>query len=91
MKKAIILALMLCLLFVSCDDAIVIENGSSQEVFSEQSSTGYEYILNTSTLKYHAQFCPRVDSIKEENRKTTTDIDIYIEIGYSPCGSCILR
>ena len=90
-KRILFIILALCVLFISCDDTPSIENESSSELSSEQESMGYEYILNTSTLKYHAQFCSVIPTIKEENRSTTTNIEFYIERGYVPCEKCILR
>lgn len=91
MKRIILLVLALCVLFVACDDSHTIENESSSEPLSEQEPEGYEYTLNTSTFKYHAQFCSSVSAMKEENKVTTTDIEFYIERGYSPCENCIAR
>lgn len=97
MKKLLIFILVLCLAFVACDNSPVIENESSSEVElpsdteSPSEQSGYEYILNTSTLKYHAQFCPVIPTISEKNKATTTNIAFYIERGYAPCERCILR
>ena len=89
--KIMIFALVLCLIFVSCDDGIIIENESSQQVSSEERPMGYEYVINTSTFVYHGQFCTLVDKIEPECRKTTTDIAFYVERGYHPCEICIVR
>ncbi len=48
-----------------------------------------EYILNTSTKKFHYPNCRYVASISEENKEeyTGSRADL-IDAGYSPCGSC---
>ena len=55
----------------------------SPEVQSE------EYILNTSSHKFHLPDCPTVDTMSEKNKETYHGSrDDLIEQGYEPCQSC---
>lgn len=48
-----------------------------------------QYVLNTSTHKFHYPSCPSVGKIKEKNRQdVTVGRDALIARGYKPCGSC---
>ncbi len=47
------------------------------------------YILNTSSKKFHYPNCSSVESMKEENRQSTSKSrDELLSDGYSPCGAC---
>ena len=47
------------------------------------------YVLNTSSKKFHRPDCSGVESIKEDNRETFTGTRAeLIAQGYSPCGTC---
>lgn len=49
----------------------------------------YDYVLNTSTMKYHSPSCSSVGDIQPQNRKDvhTTSDDLKAQ-GYEPCGRC---
>lgn len=49
----------------------------------------YDYVLNTSTMKYHSLKCSSVSDIEPQNRKDvhTTSDDLKAQ-GYEPCGRC---
>ena len=49
----------------------------------------YDYVLNTSTMKYHSPKCSSVKDIEPQNRKDvhTTSDDLKAQ-GYEPCGRC---
>lgn len=48
-----------------------------------------DYILNTSTKKFHKPFCPGIRDMKEKNKKSFTGKrESLIKDGYSPCGMC---
>ena len=48
-----------------------------------------QYVLNTSTKKFHRPDCSSVNSMKQENREDFTgDRRQLTEQGYSPCGIC---
>lgn len=47
------------------------------------------FILNTSSCKYHKEDCASVDDIKPENRESYNGPRSWLEEnGYSPCGRC---
>lgn len=51
--------------------------------------TGTQYILNTSTKKFHYPSCSSVKQMKDKNKKTYTGSrDDLIRQGYDPCGKC---
>ena len=48
-----------------------------------------DYILNTSTKKFHLPGCSSVEQMNEANRQDYTGSrDDLIALGYSPCGRC---
>jgi beta-lactamase superfamily II metal-dependent hydrolase len=48
-----------------------------------------EYVLNTSTMKFHFSDCPSVDKMNESNGAVSNKSrEELINDGYSPCGSC---
>ena len=97
MKRILVLLLLLCVLFSSCADKTVIENSSTytEEEQSESHIGGMvpsgEYVANTSTKKYHTQFCGMVANMSEENMLLTYDIKALTDKGYTPCSMCIAR
>jgi hypothetical protein len=48
-----------------------------------------DYVLNTSTMKFHSPSCSSVGDIQPQNRKDvhTTSDDLKAQ-GYEPCGRC---
>lgn len=53
------------------------------------SSTAHDYVLNTSTGKFHYPSCRDVKRMKDWNRQDVTMTrDDVIARGYSPCGHC---
>ena len=48
-----------------------------------------EYVMNTSSMKFHLPSCSSVSSIKDENKATYQGPreDLIAE-GYEPCGRC---
>lgn len=51
--------------------------------------TGTQYILNTSTKKFHYPSCSSVKQMKDKNKKSYTGSrDDLIRQGYDPCGKC---
>lgn len=56
---------------------------------SSDESSGFRYVLNTNTMKYHRPSCRHVSEISSENRKNTNETKSQLEKqGYQPCGSC---
>ena len=49
----------------------------------------YDYVLNTSTMKFHSPSCSSVGDIQPQNRKDvhTTSNNLKAQ-GYEPCGRC---
>lgn len=65
-------------------------NGKPATVKQESDSNTEEYIINTSTGKFHRPTCESVSSMNPKNKKqvTTTQSELISE-GYSPCSNCI--
>lgn len=60
-----------------------------EETTQYNSGEKYEYIVNTSSRKFHLTSCPAVSKIKQENKKTYTGYrDNLVKNGYEPCGQC---
>ena len=55
----------------------------------EPAAKEYDYVLNTSSMKFHSPSCRSVKDMKDSNR-----MDVYmtrdsvIAMGYKPCGNC---
>lgn len=69
----------------------------SKELSQDDSSTdeslpnndSSEYVLNTSTLKFHFATCSSVDKMNENNKAVSDKSrEELIKDGYSPCGYC---
>lgn len=62
------------------------EDGSSA---SQGQATMQDYVLNTSSMRFHRPNCPSVQDTAAHNRETFHGTrDELIELGYEPCGSC---
>lgn len=66
---------------------------SQSAASSEESASALEgekeYILNTSSHKFHLPDCPSVDSMSQKNKETYRGTrSQLIAQGYEPCGSC---
>ena len=60
---------------------------SALESQAEEQET--DYVLNTSSKKFHLPDCPSVDSMSEKNRQEYHGTrEELIAQGYEPCGSC---
>lgn len=71
----------------------VVINYATGESYGEETASetapAEEYVINTSTGKFHLPSCSGVDSMKEENRRDYTGSrDTLIAEGYTPCGRC---
>ena len=72
------------------------DESSSEESSSEESSSGIEadeevadYVLNTSSKKFHKPTCSGVTTMKEENRQDYTGTKSELaDMGYEACGTC---
>lgn len=52
-------------------------------------SNQHDYVLNTSTMKFHYPNCSSVEKISAENRSDTrASRDDVLSWGYDPCGKC---
>lgn len=70
--------------WLSTDD----EAASASDSTSEDDETT-EYVLNTSSKKFHKPDCGGVKSMNEQNKKTTSKSrQQLIDEGYTPCGTC---
>lgn len=68
--------------------SFTVESGSAEENLPKEDK-GVEYVLNTSTKKFHYPTCRSVKSIKAQNLGSFTGMrEALIEQGYSPCGNC---
>ncbi|WP_102371734.1 DNA/RNA non-specific endonuclease [Enorma phocaeensis] len=62
------------------------EDGSNA---SQGQATMQDYVLNTSSMRFHRPNCPSVQDTAAHNRETFHGTrDELIELGYEPCGSC---
>lgn len=65
------------------------QDGSQDGTQSAQSSQQQQYILNTSSGKFHLPSCSSVEKMDPANRQDYTGSrEDLIAQGYSPCGSC---
>lgn len=73
--------------------AIDYDNGDSHEAHEDgtvdEPSEPREYVLNTSSMRFHLPECDSVEDIGPSNRAYVTESrDDLIDDGYEPCGSC---
>lgn len=65
------------------------EQTESEEPTQAPTEPGQDYVLNTSTKKFHKPGCSSVKQMKEKNRRdyhgSRADL---VEQGYTPCGKC---
>lgn len=51
--------------------------------------SGYDYVVNTNTGKFHYSYCSQADRIKSENKAIIHGTSEELQDrGYSPCGKC---
>ncbi len=63
--------------------------GDSHAVENADEGISQDFILNTSSMKFHRPGCGAASSISGENRKEVScSREKLIREGYSPCGSC---
>lgn len=56
---------------------------------SQGQATMQDYVLNTSSMRFHRPDCPSVQDTAAHNRETFHGTrDELTELGYEPCGSC---
>ena len=67
------------------------ETGESwlEEEAMPSQEVGAQYVLNTSSKKFHLPGCSSVETIKEGNRQDYQGSrEALVEQGYTPCGAC---
>ena len=65
------------------------EETSAGSVTEPEQTGGTEYVLNTSSKKFHLPDCSGVASMSPDNRQDYVgDRQALIDQGYSPCGTC---
>lgn len=63
--------------------------GNETPAVNVQSSSKADYILNTSTKKFHYPSCSSVDAMSEKNKEYYSgDRDTVINRGFDPCKKC---
>ena len=64
-------------------------DSASSALESQAEEQEADYVLNTSSKKFHRPDCPSVDSMSEKNRQEYHGTrEELIAQGYEPCGSC---
>ena len=59
------------------------------EAVSDENEEEFDYVVNTSSGKFHAASCPQADSVKPENRQTfTTTRSQMLAWNFEPAGCC---
>ena len=81
-----------CVYVYNNQPGVTIDYATGESQADTESVSGGEesdYILNTSSKKFHQPDCSGADNIKEENRQTYTGSrELLIAQGYEPCGNC---
>ena len=80
-----------CMFIYNVQDGIVIDYATGESALAgeanKQSTT--DYVINTTSKKFHYTWCSSVEKIKSENRLDYTGTrDELIDMGYEPCGKC---
>lgn len=62
---------------------------SDQQEAASSSSQVMDYVLNTSSKKFHLPGCSSIDRMAEKNKQSYTGTrDDLVSQGYDPCGNC---
>ena len=70
-------------------DAPSAETNTGTDSAEGQTEIAQDYVLNTSSKKFHLPGCVSVDEIKTENREDVTKTrSAVIDMGYTPCKNC---
>lgn len=65
------------------------QKGTSASAQTSTSSKSYNYVLNTSSKKFHYSSCGSVKQMKAKNTDYFTGTrEAIIALGYSPCSRC---
>ena len=78
---------------ISTED-VEVEEDKAEESSSENSKPQIEeteeavYCANTNSKKFHLSNCGSVKTMKEENKLKTSDRQMLIDQGYTPCKIC---
>ena len=65
------------------------ESSAPEETASSEAGEVKDYVLNTSSMKFHLPDCSGAAGMSEQNRQDYTGTrEALIEEGYSPCGIC---
>ncbi len=85
--------IMFCVYAYNVQPGISISYADGSSVLAEESRSGGEetadYILNTSTMKFHYPTCSSAEEMNESNKETFTGSrDQLITQGYAPCKRC---
>lgn len=72
---------------------VIIDYGTGESRLEESDAPSQEvaaqYVLNTSSKKFHLPGCSSVETIKEGNRQDYQGSrEVLVEQGYTPCGVC---
>ena len=66
------------------------DGGNTGNEDGGSNASGYDYIANKNTKKFHYPDCKSVKRMSEKNKKFFYDVtrEYMIEQGYDPCGNC---
>lgn len=75
--------------WIAQEDAPSAETNAGTDSAEGQTEIAQDYVLNTSSKKFHLPGCVSVDEIKTENREDVTKTrSAVIDMGYTPCKNC---
>ena len=75
--------------WIAQEDAPSAETNAGTDSAEGQTEIAQDYVLNTSSKKFHLLGCASVDEIKTENREDVTKTrSAVIDMGYTPCKNC---
>ena len=92
MKKllSVLLTLFLTVIFVSCKTPTTENDITFDSKTPLSHITGnIVYVANISSRTYHLSSCRYANSLKEENKHITTDLEFLTLREYTPCKICI--
>ena len=75
--------------WIAQEDAPSAETNAGTDSAEGQTEIAQDYVLNTSSKKFHLPGCASADEIKTENREDVTKTrSAVIDMGYTPCKNC---
>ena len=90
MKRLICVLLLLIFSLFSCGNNQYVQvSGESSKATMPENDNRVVYVANVKSQKYHLKTCYTLEGASAEHLTETTDIDLLVNRGYTPCSKCM--